>query len=80
MVFFGILFYLGDLMLHARAVNRVPVQFHADAGLLRDVRDTVFINRIFVLHRKPERLFRHEQFEVFTVLDRATDVQVRDVH
>src|SRR5262245_6090509 len=44
--------YLRHLMLHARAVNRIPIQFHANARLLWHVRDAVFVDWIFILHGK----------------------------
>src|SRR3954453_7349719 len=49
--------HLADLMLDARAIDRVPNQFEADARPLRHVGDAVGVDRVRVLHREAERFF-----------------------
>src|SRR5689334_5212848 len=69
-----------NLVRRTRAVDQIPVEFHADSRFVRHVGHAALVDRISILHRKPERLFGHEQLKILAVANGAAHVQVGHVH
>ena len=51
--------------------DQIPIKFNSDAGLIRNMDETVFINWEISLHGKTVIILRYKVFKVFTVFNRT---------